>query len=251
MNKRESKLVRAGDNNVIYAQKTIYNRFYKIYEPFAPIVTNQDPNTIKNKRRDIEKPFERSTRRTKKNIKDYVFNNEFDYFVSFTYKPKFDTNLKRKKVFKDWIKNQQKRTGKFEYIFVSELHKSGLIHFHGLIKGYGGKVLKAINRNSGKLVFQKGKQVYNFVSFTSGHSHAKKIGEGVENQIFIGHYISKYITKELIYEPNVNRYWVSSGLKKPKVVNNPDESYRKITPIYTLPTEHGFIKYYENEPTYD
>lgn len=127
------------------------------------------------------------------------------------------------------------------------MHKSGKIHFHGLFKGYEGKLVKGINKKTGKLAKHRGKQVYNLKSFTSGFTDLTKIDQDPESQIRIGNYISKYITKELVIEPNINRYWVSKGLELPAKEINPDNSYKSLVPIHVVVMDSGIIKYFKNE----
>lgn len=74
------------DRQLIYSHKTIYKKFYKIFEPTVPI----DLKVASNSRKAIpgkssEDSLERSIRRSKRNIKDYIFNNEFEWFVNITF----------------------------------------------------------------------------------------------------------------------------------------------------------------------
>lgn len=198
--------------------------------------SNATSNTI-NKEDNVD----RSLRRTRKAIKDYVLCNGFDAFASFTFnKEKVDrfNVLAVKNVMSNWIKNEQKRKGRFEYVIVCEFHKKceecvnnkvkicnhsdrlKAMHFHMLLKGYNGKLVQAIDPKTDKeLVGQ-----LTIPSFTSGYTNLKKLDENT-NPTLIAYYLQKYITKDMTRIFGKNRYWASSNLKKPIIVDNPEPWY--------------------------
>lgn len=194
----------------------------------------KDPNKTSN-----ESNFERSLRRTKTTISDIVLSNEFDLFPTFTIDPKKSKDRQNPDIVKrqisDWIKNQQKRNGKFEYLIVPELHKDGkALHFHGLFKGY-----KGVLKDSGKKV--GGRTVYNFKSYTLGHNYAIEIYnlEGAAS------YIKKYITKDMPRFKNKNRFWASKGLDRPKEEDNPKDWYKRLEPLSVYENDYGIFLTFE------
>lgn len=156
---------------------------------------------------------EKSLRRTKLAVMDYALVNEWEYFVTLTFNPEkvdsFDYEVVTKKL-SNWLHNLKNYGIKnLKYLIVPELHKSGRIHFHGLLANTKGLEFK----DSGKKD-NDGRTVYNIEGYKLGFTTAQK----VENNEAISRYISKYITKELIMTTkNKKRYWNSRNLKKPKI----------------------------------
>lgn len=185
-----------------------------------------------------EDDAERSIRRTRKAIKDYVFCNNFDAFASFTFSrekvDRFDVSSVKKKM-SNWLKNEQKRKGKFQYLIVCEFHKKceecvenrvkvcnhpdrpKAMHFHALLKGYRGEIAQAVDPKTGEIL----KDQFTLPSFTSGYTNLEKIDES-RSQTSIAYYLQKYLSKDVAKIFGKNRYWVSPNLKKPIVVDNPD-----------------------------
>jgi hypothetical protein len=187
-----------------------------------------------------ENSVERSIRRTKKAIRDYTLNNNFDLFVTFTFKTDRDNITKIKRQMSNWLKNQQKRKGKFEYLIVPEFHKDGKsIHFHALIKGYAGELRPSQNPKTGLPLLKRGKQAYTIPSYMLGYSDAQKIEDTPESHAKVGHYIAKYVTKDMPLFFNKNRYWVSTGLAKSTVIYNPDDWYSGRKPLWSKESEFG------------
>jgi len=223
------------ENYVVTSIATYYPQIVTLYVPnraYDKIFTGRDTRDKGlSIRHNPEKTVQRSLRRTKKKIKDYVRINKFDLFTTFTFKDDRENVEKSKQKMSDWLKNQQKRTGKFEYLIVPEFHKDKkAIHFHALIKNYGGKLETAINPLTKRSVVQKGKQIYTFPSYKSGFSNAVKIDTDNDSHTKVALYLSKYITKDTPVFSNKNRYWASFGLLLPETEDNP-EWYGKIKPL--------------------
>lgn len=164
----------------------------------------------------------RSRRRSRVNIVDIIMCNEFDMFVTFSFKDdRYDIDLCKKRLM-EWIKNQQKihnKKGykKFSYIMVPEYHADKkAIHFHALLNNYRGKITQSKNPKTGKPVIQKGKMVFNIDSYTLGFTNMTYIVHKGKT----ANYVSKYITKDMMNLKGKKRYWYSRDLKKPKVVYN-------------------------------
>lgn len=172
---------------LVKVKATYYRDFVRIWIPDQPylhlppgVETPAKPETFKELDSDedailYETNQERSLRRTKKAIKDYVLMNDFEWFVTFTFADDRHNDERSRKRFATWLRNQRKRNGKFRYIIVAERHKSGALHFHGLLGGYEGKLVHAINPHTGKRIKDgRGDFVRNFEEYKLGINTAKK-----------------------------------------------------------------------------
>lgn len=159
--------------------------------------------------------LERSVRRSRVQIRDLIFCNNFDYFCTFTFNPKkYDrynfNNLKL--VMTRWLNNQRRlNSPNLKYIVIPEFHKDGAIHFHALLKNYNGPVKETGKRTKGNY------KIFNLPSFRGGFTTASPIDENLDA---ISEYVSKYITKDMIKIFNKNRYFCSQGLIRPKKYHN-------------------------------
>jgi hypothetical protein len=184
-----------------------------------------------------EDNLERSIRRTKTLISDYVLCNEFDLFATFTFSPekttdRFNPNLVKLQM-ANWLKNQRKatRNGKFPYLIVPEFHADRrALHFHALFKNYTG-VLTETDKTS------KGRPVFYFKGYTLGYNSAVPI-DNIEK---VSSYVKKYITKDMPQFHGQHRFWVTKGLKKPRLEDNPSDWYLRETPQRVFPNEYGRI----------
>jgi len=232
---------------LVYAKQTDFSKFIRIYIPRCPyakntINTNKRRSTSALPKPPRENDVEKSLRRTRKAIKGYALNNDFEIFGTFTYKHDRQNIEKCKSKFSNWLKNIQKRYGKIEYIAVPEFHKDGKsIHFHVLIKGYKGKIRRAINPHTGKLLVKKGHKIYELPSYRSGYNTIKMIDKKESTSTKVAFYLQKYITKDMPRLFRKNRYWVSRGLNKPQTTNNPEEWYTNIKPDRVYPNDYGQI----------
>lgn len=189
-----------------------------------------------------ETDLERSLRRTRKTIKDYVLCNPFDIFCTFTFKDDRQNVDRCKAKMSNWLKNFQKRYGKFDYIIVPEFHKDRQsIHFHALIRGFKGELKESVNKETGRRILQSKRQVYEIPSYTLGFTNVKKIDSERDSQTKVGFYLQKYITKNMPTFHGKNRYWVSQGLKKPTSEDNPEPWYMFVKPDREYITDYGVI----------
>lgn len=173
--------------------------------------TQKQTTTKKTNRKPSVQARIDSIRRTKTAISDIVLCNDFDLFCTFTFKKDRENIDFSKRKMSDWLRDQRKKLGKFDYIIVPEFHKDGkAIHFHALLKGYTGKLHKTN-------IFQKGRQVYNITSYKKGYTTAVFI----DNKQKVSSYIRKYITKDMPTFSGKKRYWTSKNLVRPNLIRNP------------------------------
>lgn len=175
---------------------------------FDPEKLNKNKNKKQQKFKLSDESLQRSVRRSRMAISDYVRCNEFDLFVTFTFDPKkvdrydlLSTYLKMQR----WLGNQGRKYEDFRYIIVPERHIDGAIHFHALIYGYGGTLKKTH-------VIQNNKRVYNITGFRFGFTNAQYLDEDIAKTTA---YLCKYITKDMVLISNRRRYWCSRNLMKP------------------------------------
>lgn len=232
------------ENYIVKSVATYYHDKATLYVPNTPYdkyFTGRDTRKKNGSRNNPELNIERSLRRTRKTIRNYTKINTFDMFATFTFKDDRENINNIKAKMNNWLKNQRKRNGKFEYLIVPEFHgDKKAIHFHALLKNYKGKLVQAINPKTNKPLKQKGRQIYNLKSYTLGFSNVVKIKDNPESHNKIATYISKYITKDNPVFTNKNRYWVSAGLLLPLTEDNPDWD-GKIKPTDSFGIDYGII----------
>lgn len=142
-----------------------------------------------------------SLSRTRRNIRELALSNNFEYFATLTINSsscdRFSLTecqniLRRKlKTLKQYNKN-------FAYIFITEKHKNGAYHFHGLVKGIDNFYINKYGYLSHKTFDQIG-----FNSFSKIKDYNKCCN-----------YITKYITKDCVKNEQGTVYISSRGLKK-------------------------------------
>ena len=166
------------------------------------------------KQRALEQSF-----RTKRKIKYYCQSNDFNLFWTLTLddaKVNAKNYTYSRQRLQAWLKYQREKYGKFDYLFVPELHKSGRIHFHGVTGKLSPPLIEARYPKSNRLIKKNGVQIYNAENWSNGYSTVSKIQSREKS----ASYITKYITKELIEMPSAfhqPRYFVSRGLKLPEI----------------------------------
>ncbi|QHS02487.1 rolling circle replication-associated protein [Pediococcus acidilactici] len=155
----------------------------------------------------------------KRRIKGYALANDFMWFGTLTINPKkgdrFNYDVAKSMLLK-WCRWMRDRYGKFEYLIVPELHKSGAVHFHSLLGDIPAQFNEAKNPKTDKLLIRNGRQIYNLKDWKNGFSDCEKIVDPDRT----ASYITKYITKDLMNSKEMfakKRYFNSQGLKKPKV----------------------------------
>ncbi|WP_000585291.1 rolling circle replication-associated protein, partial [Staphylococcus aureus] len=179
----------------------------------------------------------------KNKIKDYILNNHFDTFLTLTFDPKkCDEAIEdsyRFEEMKKWLEKLRKRHNRksdkpFNYIAIPERHKSGLIHWHVVT---GNIDLNLVD--SGKKF--RNQKIYNCLDWEYGFSNVQRM----RSKSKVSSYITKYITKDLLYSPvrkYKRKYWCNKSLELPEVYAG---SYSDLASVLPLYDENGELK-----PTY-
>lgn len=146
-----------------------------------------------------------SLSRTKRNIREICLSNDFEYFVTFTVDSKnadrFSLDecqrliIKRLKTYRDKIARSVK------YILITEKHKNGAFHFHGMMKGL----------RESDFYFNKNGFLSNKMFDKVGFNSFCKI-DG--NYARCCNYIIKYITMDCVKNSSNQVYFCSKGLNK-------------------------------------
>lgn len=241
----------------INARQKTYLNSTEIYLPNNPYEKLEDGYELSNKQSTTntlpsttseEVKLERSRRRTYTAVKDLALSNIFELFATFTFKAgREDAELCRQKM-NGWLKRQRKKDKAFQYLIVSELHKDGVsLHFHALMSGYTGPMVRAINPKTGRPLIKRHRKVYDFPNYTLGHVDVYIIGDTEEDRIRSGFYLLKYIKKDMPVFKNKKRYWSSRGLNKPLTIENPEEWYLAVTPDHLIETPYGKFLFFDNK----
>ena len=143
-------------------------------------------------------------------------NNEdkWEYFLTLTFSDDELGGYTHEKAIKklcNWLIVQRRNNPNMFYLIVPEFHKSGRLHFHGLVGNVPNWNLERAKRN-GRYIFVNGKQIYNLTNYKLGFSTISYI----EDKQKVANYISKYVTKELITLKYKKRYWYSRNIQYPK-----------------------------------
>lgn len=165
----------------------------------------------------LEEKTRQYLNKVRSNIIDLAFNyNNWEYFITLTFdfrKVGEYSHDKAIELLTKWINNQKHQNGNMTYLLVPEFHKSGQLHFHGLIANVDKwKFSEARNPHTKRLIKKNGLQIYNLDNYKLGFTTISKI----QSQEKVSYYISKYATKELITLKNKKRYWYSRNLEKPQ-----------------------------------
>ncbi|EAD6024617.1 hypothetical protein E1309_07835 [Listeria monocytogenes] len=192
-----------------------------------------------------EKSDEAQEERTKKQsyaikrkIRGYALTNNFEWFVTLTLDPRKNDSFNyedSKKILLKWCRYLRDKYGTFDYILIPEFHKSGAVHFHGLLGNIPADFVEAKHPKSGQPILRNERQVYNLSDWKHGFTDCEKIA----NPEKTASYLTKYITKDLMTNKEMfrkKRYFNSKGLKKPQIdyINSETDSLKNFTPNFGL-----------------
>lgn len=78
-----------------------------------------------------------SLSRTRRNIRELALSNNFEYFATLTINSEYCDRFhltECQELLRKKLKKLKRKNNEFAYIFITEKHKDGAFHFHGLIK---------------------------------------------------------------------------------------------------------------------
>lgn len=170
---------------------------------------------------ELENYAKKHLKRCKSNIIDIALNNcsQFEYFITLTFNSnEFPNGIYSHdnaiKLLSKWLNNQRHQNKDMCYLIVPEFHKSGRLHFHGLVGNVSKwKLVEAINPKTCKPIKENGLQIYNLLNYKLGFTTLSFI----QDKQKVSNYIAKYATKELIDLKFKKRYWYSKNLQLPKL----------------------------------
>lgn len=145
-----------------------------------------------------------SLSRTKRMIKELSLCNDFSHFATLT----VDSNMADRysldnvqEKLKKLLKKIKRNNKEFRYIFITEKHKDGAFHFHGLIGGLNNDIF--LTNKYGYLEIPLFSENLGYNSFSL-----------IKDYTRVCNYITKYITKACVKNSHNQIYISSRGLKK-------------------------------------
>lgn len=139
--------------------------------------------------------------RSRRMIRELALCNNFEYFATLTINSsscdRFSLTECQHKL-RNKLERLKRLNKNFAYIFITERHKNGAYHFHGLVKGIDNFYTNYNGYLSNKIFDQLG-----FNSFSKIRDYTKTCN-----------YILKYITKDCVKNEKGTIYISSRGLKK-------------------------------------
>lgn len=231
----------------IHSYAKVYPDFVKIIKYKRSIIVDNfgtSSNGLANEENFEERDYlEKSINRTKTKISDYVLCNNFSHFATFTFSPEKVKDrhdfVEMSSLLKNWLKTEQQNHErnhgfKFKYLIVPERHKDGAWHFHALLENYQNACADFYSSKNPFITVNEIKTAKRFayrkyiVRYTLGRSEIAPIRDKTK----MANYIKKYITKSLMIEPNVKRFWSSRNLEKPELVENIVSSFMHVPEQY-------------------
>lgn len=213
-----------GSQEILVCSKQIFNP-ENLESPYSDY---EDFSEDKKKKSPCDALDSRAIRRAKKNIKDYILCNNFEYFITLTLDKRNVSRDNYKEIIikmNTWLDNNVRRKG-LQYLIVPEFHKNGSIHFHGLINEslemldsgtVSVKGLKKPIKISTYKRYYPGKEyqtVYNIPGWKYGFSTAIQL---YGDKRAVANYIGKYLEKD--FQKVGGRYYLhSNNLSQPTVV---------------------------------
>lgn len=167
---------------------------------FEPERLEIAPNCEDSEKKPDPANIERASRRAKINAFDTILcNHDLDTFATFTYRPEDDLDKASYdscyEMLKPWLSNRVQRRG-LKYVIVPERHKSGDIHFHGIMNSSALRLVGAISPKTGRALTRNGLPIYNLSDWKAGFSTAQIIGAGDTDREKVAKYIFKYMGKQ-------------------------------------------------------
>lgn len=190
--------------NYVYNSKSyLYNynnRFFRVCSIKSCRERGFEDMCSKNKT-DKKEVDRISLSRTRRNIRELALCNDFHYFCTITVNSakcdrysldEVQDNLRK------CLRNIRNSSNNFKYLIITEKHKDGAFHFHGLMSGVSDLYVNKFGYLSCSKL-----DVLGFNSFSKIESLEK-----------VANYILKYISKDCVKNSKNQVYISSRGLKK-------------------------------------
>lgn len=195
---------------------------------------------IKKSKDEIE---EQNISRSKRTIRELCLCNNFEYFVTLTLNSenadRFSLDSCQNKL-RETLKAYKRKNKEFAYIIITEAHKNGAFHFHGLFKNINPSDLIEYHEEDFKKLpyyildkLHKNEKLYylSFFDQKMGYCTLTKI-KSLER---VSSYITKYVTKSCVKNSKGTIYISSRGLKKA------DKIYCDFSPPSGFTYENNFV----------
>ena len=193
------------NNNIYHSKYTLVNyndtNFRLIYNKSTRdkgYVLEDNQETTTDNKTDIEEIERISRCRTKQRIRELALCNNFEYFGTITISGYFcdryeltDCQRELKKI----LKKIKRKNSDLKYIIITEKHKDGAFHFHGLFSGLD------LETNSFGYFHNKDFDLLGYNSFSRIIDYNKTCN-----------YITKYITKDCVKNSTNQIFIRSRGL---------------------------------------
>ena len=191
----------------------------------------------------------RASRRAKIRAFDTILcNPDLDTFATFTYAPDDDLDKASYEncyeILRPWLSNRVQRKG-LRYVIVPELHKSGAVHFHGIMNSSALKLIQATSPYTGKPLTRNKLPIYNLTDWRAGFSTAQIIGGEDIDREKVSKYIFKYMGKQLGARIG-GRYALIGGTNLIKPAYEYGDSIEEFMDAEMLPTYKRNIQIGEN-----
>lgn len=191
-----------------YYLKQYNNNYFRIIYCKAVREKGFESDKKKNNLDKTEEIERVSLSRTKKSIREIAFCNDFNFFATFTINSevcdRYSLDACQNEL-KKMLKAYKRKNPNFKYLFITEKHKNGAFHFHGLVSG-----LSDFYVNDNGYLSSKHWDKLGFNSFSKIKDYNKTCN-----------YITKYISKDCVRNSHNQIYICSRGLKRPDVYEIP------------------------------
>lgn len=190
--------------NIVYNSKSYLYNYNNRYFRVCSIKSCREKGfeDISSKKKTDKKEVDRiSLSRTRRNIRELALCNDFEYFCTITVNSvkcdrysldEVQDNLRK------CLRNIRNHSDNFKYLIITEKHKDGAFHFHGLMSCVSDLYVNQYGYLSNSKL-----DVLGFNSFSKIKSIEK-----------VANYILKYISKDCVKNSKNQVYICSRGLKK-------------------------------------
>ena len=190
--------------------------------------TSKKPKASIKKRKKImganEGKMYASLARSKARIREIAICNDWEYFITMTIDgskhSRDNLGAFRKKLSK-WLNNyNSNKNTNIKYLLIPETHKDRTNwHLHGLLMGLPCNHLTKFSLDDNiphkmRKLIQQGRTIYNWTAYAEAFGWVS--AERINSLEGVAHYITKYITKRLGEQIELNNhvYFCSKGLKR-------------------------------------